>query len=58
MHHKFAILDRKTLLIGSYNWTRSTARADQENNVLSDDVRLVADVRGCIDQLWTAFDEG
>ena len=58
MHHKFAIFDRKTLLTGSYNWTRSAARANQENILLSDDVRLIADFRGCFDRLWAAFDEG
>lgn len=58
MHHKFAIFDRKTLLTGSHNWTRSAARANQEKIVLSEDVRLVADFRGYFDRLWTAFDEG
>ena len=56
MHHKFAIFDRKTLISGSYNWTRSAARVNQENILLTDDGRLVADFQGCFDGLWSAFD--
>lgn len=56
MHHKFAIFDRDTLLTGSYNWTRSAERANQENVVLTDDPRLTGDFQGCFDRLWRSFD--
>ncbi|NDA63765.1 MAG: hypothetical protein EBX50_17300, partial [Chitinophagia bacterium] len=34
MHHKFMIRDKKSLLTGSYNWTRSAERFNQENVLL------------------------
>jgi phosphatidylserine/phosphatidylglycerophosphate/cardiolipin synthase-like enzyme len=57
MHHKFAIFDRETLLTGSYNWTRSAERANQENVVLTSDPRLIRDFQDCFDRLWIAFDD-
>ena len=44
MHHKFAVFDREILLTGSYNWTRSAARYNEENLIVTEDPRLVADV--------------
>lgn len=37
MHHKFAIADKKDLLTGSYNWTRSAALYNQENLLVMND---------------------
>ena len=51
MHHKFAIFDGRTLLNGSYNWTRGAARDNQENVMISDDQRLVAQFQGEFDRL-------
>jgi phosphatidylserine/phosphatidylglycerophosphate/cardiolipin synthase-like enzyme len=55
MHHKFAILDGATLLTGSYNWTRSAAAENQENLVVSDDVRLVAPFVAAFERLWATL---
>jgi phosphatidylserine/phosphatidylglycerophosphate/cardiolipin synthase-like enzyme len=52
MHHKFAIFDRATVLTGSYNWTRSAARFNRENLMVSDDVRIVAAYQQNFDDLW------
>jgi phosphatidylserine/phosphatidylglycerophosphate/cardiolipin synthase-like enzyme len=52
MHHKFAVLDGATLLTGSYNWTRCAASENQENLVVSDDVRLVSRFVVTFEQLW------
>jgi phosphatidylserine/phosphatidylglycerophosphate/cardiolipin synthase-like enzyme len=56
MHHKFSIFDSKTLLTGSYNWTRSAERANQENIILTDEPRLVSSFQGCFDRLWRQFE--
>ena len=37
MHHKFAIVDKKYLLTGSYNWTKSAAMYNQENLLILKD---------------------
>lgn len=56
MHHKFAVFDGKTMLTGSYNWTRSAFTRNQENVVISDDPRLVRQFQAEFDQLWGAFE--
>ncbi|MDX2038178.1 MAG: phospholipase D-like domain-containing protein [Isosphaeraceae bacterium] len=52
MHHKFAIADGKTLLTGSYNWTRGAARDNQENLIVTDEPRLIAPFARMFDRLW------
>ena len=52
MHHKFAIFDGKRLLTGSYNWTRSAADSNEENFLIADDGRLIADFQREFERLW------
>ncbi len=52
MHHKYAIFDKRTLLTGSYNWTRSAADFNRENIVVSDDPELVTPFQRSFDKLW------
>ncbi len=52
MHHKFAIFDNRTLLTGSYNWTRSAADSNEENLIVTDDPQLVPQFRREFDALW------
>ena len=56
MHHKFALFDRKTLLTGSYNWTRSAAQHNEENLIVTDDPGLVAEFSDEFERLWRRFD--
>ena len=56
MHHKFALFDRKQLLTGSYNWTRSAAQYNEENIVVSDDRQLVIQFEKEFNRLWNEFD--
>lgn len=55
MHHKFAIVDGAWLLNGSYNWTRSASDVNEENLVVSNDLRLVAVFQAQFDALWRAL---
>lgn len=52
MHHKFALFDDKTVLTGSYNWTRSAADYNYENIVVTDDKKIAASYKGCFQKLW------
>lgn len=52
MHHKFALFDNRLLLNGSYNWTRSAARKNQENVVVTRDPQLVGTFRREFERLW------
>lgn len=52
MHHKFAIFDRKTLVTGSFNWTRSAALHNEENLIVTSDPTLVRDFARVFDRLW------
>ncbi len=55
MHHKFAIFDRKTLLTGSYNWTRGAAEQNEENIITTEDPALVGVFSERFEELWREF---
>jgi len=57
MHHKFMIVDGITLLTGSYNWTRSAARYNHENIVLTKDVGVVKSFLGEFEKLWKVMND-
>ena len=56
MHHKFALFDGRLLANGSFNWTRSATRDNDENLVVSDDANLVRVFGLQFEKLWQAFD--
>jgi len=55
MHNKFAVIDRSTLLNGSFNWTRSAVLSNRENVVISNDQWLVSQFAVEFDKLWKQF---
>jgi cardiolipin hydrolase len=55
MHHKFAIFDRGLLLTGSYNWTLSASRHNQENMISSNDAKLLREFSQEFERLWKQF---
>ncbi len=57
MHHKYAVFDRKVVLTGSYNWTRSAAPHNHENLIISDDDELVLAFSKTFTRLWDRFGE-
>ena len=57
MHHKFMIVDKKTLLTGSYNWTRSAALYNQENVISTDDEFVVEKFVSEFEKLWLSCEE-
>lgn len=53
MHQKFAVIDRKVVLTGSYNWTRSADTLNDENLLLFRDATpLAEEYRKTFFRLW------
>ena len=52
MHHKFAIVDNKTLITGSYNWTRSAAESNEENIVVLQESQLTKKFQQEFKAVW------
>ena len=42
MHNKFCVIDDKTVITGSYNWSRRAQRNDENITVLKEDLELVS----------------
>ncbi|MCM8534879.1 MAG: phospholipase D-like domain-containing protein [Lentisphaeraceae bacterium] len=55
MHHKFAVIDKSILLLGSYNWTRSAAMNNNEDLVVMNNQRVVIDFLEEFETLWKDF---
>ena len=52
MHHKFAIIDNKTVLTGSYNWTRSAELYNHENVIVLHDEDTNRQYKNEFNKLW------
>jgi cardiolipin hydrolase len=55
MHHKFAIIDQKVVICGSYNWTRSAATRNNEDIVVQDTPVIVKGFISEFERLWKEF---
>lgn len=53
-HHKFLVIDSKYVITGSFNWTRSAVRRNDENFVILDDV--VPRFHQEFERLWQLHD--
>ena len=53
MHHKFAIIDNRLLLTGSYNWTFSANNRNDENLLIIDDPELIEVFENQFENLWS-----
>lgn len=52
MHHKFMVADQRSLITGSYNWTRSAARYNHENILITQDPAIIKSYANEFEQLW------
>jgi len=53
MHQKFAVIDRKVVLTGSYNWTRAAETLNDENLLFFRDAApLAEEYRASFFRLW------
>jgi len=52
MHNKFAIIDNRILLTGSYNWTFSANNRNDENLMVINDPEVIARYQNQFEKLW------
>ena len=52
MHNKFCIIDSKTVVSGSFNWTRNASRNDENITVNKNEIDLVNDYSQEFINLW------
>ena len=53
MHNKFAVIDNRILLTGSYNWTFSANNRNDENLLITDDPEIIEIFQNQFINLWT-----
>ncbi len=57
MHHKFAIFDQRTLVNGSFNWTRSASKYNREDIVINSNEELIGKFLTVFNTLWKQYKE-
>ncbi len=54
MHHKFCVIDGRTVLTGSYNWTLESENQNYESLLILDSSEIVAAYQHEFEGLWLA----
>ncbi|HBY57437.1 MAG: Phospholipase D/Transphosphatidylase [Parcubacteria bacterium 32_520] len=52
MHNKFAVIDNKIVITGSYNWTASAGERNDENLLVIDDKNVIEKYQTQFNNLW------
>ncbi|GAA5816608.1 hypothetical protein MFLAVUS_010138 [Mucor flavus] len=55
MHNKFAIIDSKTLINGSFNWSKGARFKNRENVLITNIPQCIKEYQGQFDSLWKEF---
>ncbi|MFN5116985.1 MAG: phospholipase D-like domain-containing protein [Cyanobacteriota bacterium] len=58
LHHKFAVLDHRQVISGSFNWSPSAAHQNDETVMLIDSPLLARHFEAEMDRLWRGADLG
>jgi phosphatidylserine/phosphatidylglycerophosphate/cardiolipin synthase-like enzyme len=58
LHHKFAVIDNRTVITGSFNWSPSAAHQNDETLLLVDSPLLAAHFTREMDRLWRGAELG
>lgn len=56
MHHKFAIVDRKIVLLGSTNWTMQAFYGNYDSVMITDHEDIVEQYSEEFDNMWLQFE--
>ncbi|MBN2343169.1 MAG: nuclease [Deltaproteobacteria bacterium] len=57
MHHKFAVFDNRTVISGSFNWTRSASMYNHEDITVSNHPAAVQQFGDRFNTLWRRFSD-
>ena len=52
MHHKFAVIDKRVVLTGSFNWTRSASGRNYENIMITSNRAVVKQYDEYFHGMW------
>jgi phosphatidylserine/phosphatidylglycerophosphate/cardiolipin synthase-like enzyme len=52
MHHKFAVIDQRVVITGSYNWTASAEKRNREDLLIIADQRVASAYQREFERLW------
>jgi len=52
MHHKFALVDSRVVITGSFNWTSQAIYTNNENVIISSNKKLVEPFITEFEKLW------
>ena len=58
LHHKFAVIDGKTVITGSFNWSPAAAHTNDETLLVIDSPTLAAHFTREMDRLWQRAELG
>ena len=58
LHHKFAVIDNKTVVTGSFNWSPSAAHTNDETLLVIHSPKLAAHFTREMDRLWDSAELG
>jgi phosphatidylserine/phosphatidylglycerophosphate/cardiolipin synthase-like enzyme len=58
LHHKFAVVDNKTVITGSFNWSPSAAHTNDETLLVIHSPQLAKHFTREMDHLWESAELG
>ncbi|MCP9927259.1 phosphatidylserine/phosphatidylglycerophosphate/cardiolipin synthase family protein [Cyanobium sp. CH-040] len=58
LHHKLAVIDRRRVITGSFNWSPAAAHTNDETLLVIDSPRLAAHFGAEVDRLWKGAELG
>lgn len=58
LHHKFAVIDNKTVITGSFNWSPSAAHTNDETLLVIDSPELAKHFTREMDRMWRGAELG
>lgn len=57
MHHKFGIIDHRMVFTGSFNWTYTATKHNQENLLVTTNYDIVKQYEAEFERLWSTMKE-